>query len=298
MLTTDPVVAIIFGLAVGLLERAYFLWADVRQYPTYPHNRIIHMFLGLIASLVGALAVPAILTKNFVAGVFLVAGAQQFHQVRTIERDMLASLDKAEIVPRGPAYVEAIAMGFEARNYMVLAAALVTSFSTSLWGWEVGLTIGLWAIVLTRYVLRAQKIESVAVVERVPVELTPQELRAGPIRLKLPEGAGLAPDRVRALRLTARRPQDRLVLSSPAQIQALVYEVASSSGVLSPDLEVARPQAKYDHESGSLYITYVPADPDFDDAEDAARHTLVLEVAGHRRRMARRRLSQGRGAPR
>lgn len=67
----------------GILSRLNMLRTDYRQYPTYPHGKIIHVSLGVIAAGLGAVAVPALLEKNYTAVTFLSLAAQQFRDVRT-----------------------------------------------------------------------------------------------------------------------------------------------------------------------------------------------------------------------
>ncbi|MBX6350034.1 MAG: YIEGIA domain-containing protein [Clostridia bacterium] len=281
--------AIGLGVAAGLFERAYFLWADVRQFPTYPHNRVIHFFLGFVAAMLGALAVPAIATHNFIAGVFLAAGAQQFHAVRTVERRMLAELDRSEPVPRGPAYVEAIAMGFEARNYTVVLTSLATSFAAWLWGWPAGIATALAAVLVAEWVLGFPTVGEVATVEPLAPRVEGDAVVFGTARVVLPREAPVPSSAVRALRLSPRRPGDRLALCAPGQIQLILFEVAAAAGILHPGIEACLPKAHFDPGSASLIVTYVPADPEFDSALAAVRHAMLLQPAARRvRRLGRR----------
>ena len=65
--------------------------------------------------------------KEFTAVTFLSLAATQFRDIREVERKTLTNLDKSNLVPRGPDYIEGIARVFEARNYPVMLIALVTS---------------------------------------------------------------------------------------------------------------------------------------------------------------------------
>ncbi|HOL18221.1 MAG TPA: YIEGIA domain-containing protein, partial [Bacillota bacterium] len=62
--------AVIFGVGFGLVSRYLMLRSDYRQYPAYPHGYVTHLSLGLIAAVLGALAVPALLEKEFTAVTF------------------------------------------------------------------------------------------------------------------------------------------------------------------------------------------------------------------------------------
>src|SRR5690349_2197010 len=117
---------VLLGIVFGIVSRLLMLTTDYRQYPTYPHGRIIHISLGVIAAALGAVAVPALYNKDYTAITFLSLAAQQFRDVRKMERDTLTKIDELELVSRGSTYIEGIAMVFEGRNYLVIMTALVT----------------------------------------------------------------------------------------------------------------------------------------------------------------------------
>ena len=118
------------------------LRTDYRQYPTYPHGRIIHISLGVIAAALGAVAVPAMYKKDFTAITFLTLAAQQFRDVRKMERDTLSQIDSMELVSRGTTYIEGIAMVFEGRNYLVILTALLTTLASLALGLPFGIVMG------------------------------------------------------------------------------------------------------------------------------------------------------------
>ncbi len=119
--------SIVLTASLGGILRLLILRSDYRQYPTYPHGYISHLSLGFIAAALGAVALPALLEEEFVAVTFLAMAAQQFREIRNIERETLASLDSIELVPRGQHYIEGIARTFEARNFLIIACALALS---------------------------------------------------------------------------------------------------------------------------------------------------------------------------
>ena len=57
--------------------------------------------LGVIAAALGAVAVPAMYKKDFTAITFLTLAAQQFRDVRKMERDTLTQIDSMELVSSG-----------------------------------------------------------------------------------------------------------------------------------------------------------------------------------------------------
>ncbi|MGB4428537.1 MAG: YIEGIA domain-containing protein, partial [Thermacetogeniaceae bacterium] len=127
--------SIIGGLIAGVLARIIMLRLDYRQYPTYPHDVITHMALGAIASVIGAVFVPALMLKEYTAVTFLAVATEQFRNVRNMERETLTKLEENEIVPRGIDYVEGIARTFEARNYLTIFTALLVSGCILWLGW-------------------------------------------------------------------------------------------------------------------------------------------------------------------
>ncbi|HCJ11119.1 MAG TPA: hypothetical protein DHW14_08175, partial [Clostridiales bacterium] len=112
---------------LGSLARLAMLRTDYRQYPSYPHGYASHLALGVIAAFTGAAVVPAFIEKEFTAVTFLVLVAQQFREIRDLERRTLDRLEETQLVRRGAGYVEDIAKVFEARNYLTIFAAMTAS---------------------------------------------------------------------------------------------------------------------------------------------------------------------------
>lgn len=92
------------------------LRTDYRNYPSYPHGYIIHLSLGAIAASLAAIALPALLEEEYTAVTFLVLCAQQFRDIRNMERETLMKLEENTLVPRGLDYIEGIAKVFESRQ--------------------------------------------------------------------------------------------------------------------------------------------------------------------------------------
>lgn len=123
---------IIIGTLAGSITRIVLLRVDYRQYPGYPHGYIVHLTLGVIASALGAVAIPAIIEKDFTAFTFLALATQQFREIRNQERTTLESLEETELIKRGKDYIEGIAKTFEARNYLVMSTAFIAALATQL----------------------------------------------------------------------------------------------------------------------------------------------------------------------
>ena len=114
------VYGIMLGVAFGVSSRLLMLRTDYRQYPTYPHGRIIHISLGVIAAALGAVAVPALYKKDFTAITFLDAGRAAISRRAEHGTPDALQIDSLELVSAGPTYIEGIAMVFEGRNYLVI----------------------------------------------------------------------------------------------------------------------------------------------------------------------------------
>lgn len=120
---------ILIPILCGTLARYLSLIVDYRQYPSYPNGYLIHLVTGFISSGIGAIAIPALLEKNFEAVTFLFLATEQFREVRRVEKESLQALDDVEHVFRGEAYIDGIAKTFEARNYFSLLVAFITSLT-------------------------------------------------------------------------------------------------------------------------------------------------------------------------
>lgn len=128
LLSQYYLILILIPILCGTLARYLTLIVDYRQYPSYPNGYLIHLVTGFISSGIGAIAIPALLEKNFEAVTFLLLATEQFREVRRIEKESLQDIDNVEHVFRGEAYIDGIAKTFEARNYF----SLLVSFGTSL----------------------------------------------------------------------------------------------------------------------------------------------------------------------
>lgn len=129
VLSQHSIYLILVPILCGTLVRYLSLVVDYRQYPSYPNGYLIHLVTGFIASGIGAIAIPALLERNFEAVTFLFLATEQFRDVRRIEKESLQNLEESEYVFRGESYIDGIAKTFEARNYFSLLVALVASLT-------------------------------------------------------------------------------------------------------------------------------------------------------------------------
>jgi hypothetical protein len=260
------VYASVAGIAVGMAVRGMSLLVDRRrQFPTHPHGEIVHLFLGFVAATLGALSVPAILTGNYTAGVFLGLGTSQFHTVRGLESSALHQYDRGDAVPRGPVYAEGIALAFEARNFLILAVALVTC-GLSLWlgprlGAPIGAVAGAWATLR----FRPQPIGDLCDVGLVAEGAEP---------FSDDPAAGAA-----VLRYRGRGPRADAMLRTPAQRQAILHDLHAALGAELRDGQGHQrlPEARYGPQ-GDLYVRLWPLVKDPGRIVRVARAIPILEA--------------------
>lgn len=271
------------GMTAGFLARLYMLRTDYRNYPSYPHGYIIHLSLGAIAASLAAIALPALLEEEYTAVTFLVLCAQQFRDIRNMERETLMKLEENTLVPRGLDYIEGIAKVFESRNYLVMLVALVTSGATIGGGWTWGVLAGLVMILFSRFLMRGSYIRNIAKVEQGQLHFEKSLLYVDDIVIMnvgdpvarekiLEEGIGLM--------LHPYDDDGRSVLNNLGQRQAMLHDISMLVG---NKLEIGEqewtPAARKNMETGALGIFLMPNEKDIACVIEAAKRTPVLESA-------------------
>ena len=275
--------AVILGMVAGFLARLYMLRTDYRNYPSYPHGYIIHLSLGAIAASLASIALPALLEEEYTAITFLVLCAQQFRDIRNMERETLMKLEENTLVPRGLDYIEGIAKVFESRNYLVMLVSLVTSGATIYGGVGLGAVAGLVMILFARFLMRGSFIRGIARVTEGKLHFEKSLLYVDDIVLMnvgdpearekiLREGVGIV--------LHPYDDDGRSILNNLGQRQALVHDISMLVG---NKLEVGEqewtPAARKNMETGALGIFLLPNEKDVEWVIGAAKRTPVLESA-------------------
>jgi len=275
--------AVAMGTAFGLVARISMLRSDYRQYPAYPHGKIIHLALGLIAGALGAVAVPALFNKDYTAITFLSLAAQQFREVRNMERNTLTAIDHLELVPRGPAYIEGIAVVFEGRNYLAIVTALLTSLFAQWIYWWAGLAAGLLTLLLSHLLMKGKRISHIANVEMAPVKLDGPNLYVGDIYIMnvgLDETREIIREQGIGFILTPKSDDARVTLANLGQRQAILHDVSTRLGVYRDDGDPGLlPIGKLGLRTGQLGLLVLPREKDTDKAYQAVRNVPLLEAA-------------------
>jgi len=280
-------VVIVMGTIMGALARLLFLRVDYRQYPSYPHGYVIHLALGFIAAALGAVAIPALVEKDFAAITFLALAAQQFRDIRNMERDTLASIEETELVPRGTAYIENIAKVFEARNYLAMLTALITSAVLQFaplsptYRLTGAILAGLLCILALGRILHWRKIGDIA-------EVVPCELRfEGPslfvddiyiTNLAIPEHREFVSKYGLGVLIKPKDDNGRAILSNVGQRKAIIHDCSAILGIRkdyhTPEFT---PIAKRDLETGKVGMAIVPMEPDLEIMMNIIKKVTVLE---------------------
>jgi hypothetical protein len=287
---------IVLGVLSGTIARLLMLRTDYRQYPTYPHGQIIHIALGIIAAGLGAIAVPAILHKEYTAVTFLSLAAQQFRDVRKMERDTLTTLDSQELVPRGTAYVEGIAMVFEGRNYLVIMTAFFTSLCGIVISWSAGVAAGVICMLFNMKVKAGKSLGTIVKVEPAGIRFDGPGLYVDDIFIR---NIGLPEDQKAVLTygmgfvLQPGGRSSRLSLSNPGQRQAILHNLSSILGAFLDTGEPGIvPMAKLDMRDGRLAVLFLSAERDPD---RAAQIILSVPLIENSMRRPNRKKEQGEG---
>lgn len=279
--------SVVLASAAGTLGRLYLLRVDYRQYPSYPQGYLTHLFLGFIAAAIGAVALPALVARHYEAVTFLVLAATQFRDIRTLERDSLTALEAFELVPRGAPYIEGIAKVFEARNYVAMLAALITSagglfLPGGRWLRSIlALVAAAGTVRFLELIMAGRRVGDYAEVETVPLRFDGPFLFAGQVMLMnigqpesrqgvLEHGLGAL---IHPIDLNARA-----TLASPGQRQAIIHDLSAIFGVRR-DVDEAEftPLARLDHDSGDIGLVLVPVRRDSAAFREAITRVPILE---------------------
>ena len=274
---------IVAGVLAGTVSRVLTLYLDYRQYPGYPHGYITHLSLGFIASALGAVAVPAILEPDYTAVTFLALAAQQFREVRGMERKTLERLDENELVKRGSDYIEGIARTFEARNYLTMACAFFTSIAYQLGKTPAAVLMAALTLVFVRAFMAGESIGDIC--EVVPARIWFK----GPvlmvedisfINVGLPEVREKIAREGLAVLVKPANADARATVCDLGQRQAMAHTVALLLGTKKDvDLPELTPLARIDPETGTVGLFTVPLERDAEALVMAVKRTPVLESA-------------------
>lgn len=284
---------IIPALLIGFLSRLTILKVDYKQYPSYPQGLVTHLTLGAIASSLGAVALPALVSNEFAAVTFLALAAQQFRDVRNIERQSLDNIEETELVPRGTAYIEDIAKAFEARNYVTMIVSLSTSIaiysSNSFFKLShipsvlIGVIVGVIVNIILGKVISRQTLDEIANVKIAKITFDGPLMKINDaiiMNVGLPSSQKIYLENGIAVEINPHDENAVVTLANIGQRQAIVHNAAVLLGIRKdvdePDFS---PIARRDPETGKVYMSLVAMNPDDKALIKAVEKTIVLESA-------------------
>ncbi|WP_170007488.1 YIEGIA family protein [Bacillus fonticola] len=274
---------VIFGVVVGTVTRISMLKTDYRQYPTYLHGKIIHIALGFIAASLGTIAVPAILEEEYTAITFLTVAASQFREVRNMERNTLTELDSYELVSRGKAYIEGIALTFESRNYLVIFTSLLSTFAYVIFGIGIATIVAVICFFITHRMMKGNKIGDIVHVEYQPLHFEGAGLHVDDIyimNIGLPSKQEIILEYGMGFVLTPKNLNALTTISNLGQRQAIIHDVSTALGVHRDSGEPSLyPLAKRDLIDGRLGVFLIPHEQDREKAERVIKACPTLENA-------------------
>ncbi|MFZ5649591.1 MAG: YIEGIA family protein, partial [Bacillota bacterium] len=274
---------VVAGTLAGTISRLILLRMDYRQYPGYPHGMIAHISLGFIASAIGAVAIPAIIKPDFAAVTFLAIAAQQFREIRGMERKTLDNLDKTELVKRGNDYIEGIARTFEARNYLVMATSMAVSMAYYFGKLPAALVIALLFFIFSKTFMAGETIGDICEVVPAPVNFDGSILKIddiGIMNVGLKESREKIRKEALGVKIRPKGANARAVIHDAGQRMAIAHTAGTILGVKKDvDTPELTPLARKNIDTGEVGLYILPAIMDMEALLLAVKRTPVLESA-------------------
>lgn len=281
-LSVNDIYIIVTGIVMGTTARLTTLKVDFRQVPTYPSAYFNNIVFGFIASALGAIAIPAVLAKDFTSITFLTLAVSQFREIRTAERESLAELEHSEFAERGDAYIDGIAKTFESRNYISLVTAVFTVLVIKLINLPnmilsilIGIAAGFLAMFFCYRFTKGKNVGQICEVKIGKIDIRGSELYVDNMFVTNYLGWDVSRDlfssRGIAVVLEPSDDASRVTLENLGQRQAIMFEAVRSLGAKRYRfMELNIP-------SGKIIIAFVPIIYDPDKLIKAVNNTPILE---------------------
>lgn len=245
---------------------------------------MIHLLTGFVAASLGAVAIPALMTKNFVAVTFLTLAIQQFRDVRKMERESLKDLENTEYTYRGDAYIDGIAKTFESRNYFALIVSFATALTIQLVNSKIiwinigsGIAIGFIVFYILKRFSKGKTVGDISNVKPGKIEVKGSEVFVDGIYVSNTLGKEnaqkLFANEGIAVIIQPREEHFRITLDNFGQRQAILFEATRALGVKRYHF------TRKDYEEGNIVIALVPIVRDLDKLIDSVKKAPLLESA-------------------
>ena len=273
---------IICGTVMGTVARLITLKVDTRQNPSYPNAVFLNIVMGFIAAALGAVAIPALLARDFVAFTFLALAIQHFRDIRKIERESLEELEKSEYAKRGFAYIDGISKTYEARNYHALVTSFFTVLVVKLFYSDnlyvnalVAIAAGLLVMFALTHFLRGKRIGDICTLHEGEISFEQSDLFVDGMFVSNVFGTQKSRDLFQkqgvAIVVEPNKEKFRLTVENFGQRQAMLFEATRSFGV--KRFKFTRRSFK----DGKMIIAFVPIIRNIEAIKDVIRNTPVLE---------------------
>ena len=285
--------AFIVALFIGILCRGLVLRVTDKQYPSRPQDYLEQIIISGLSASLGAIALPALIDKEFSALTFFAVAIQQFQGLSQEERITIENIDNSEVVPKGSAYVEEIASTYESRSYISLFSALLASFIYIYFAraYDLGFlpctvlaAIGgaLVGLVFKRF-LRRSSIGDIAEVVEAKITFDGPILNVNGVFI---DNIGLEASRDKylnqgiAIEIRPKNMKAYGVISDLGQRQAILHNIFIHFGINKDvDEKDLLATTKLDLNKNTVVVPYLPLVKDMDEIINVVKSTPILEVS-------------------
>ena len=267
---------------MGTIARIVTLRIDTRQNPSYPTGGFINIVIGILASFLGAVAIPSLLNKEFTAVTFIALAIQHFRDVRKTEIESLEDLEKTEYSKRGAAYIDGIAKTYESRNYLSLLTSLFVVLVLSIVSVDslvinmIGAVVcGFGMIYFLTIITKGKCIGDICNIREGKITIDHSDLFVNGMYvtnvlgtersrdLFLKEGIGIV--------IEPKNDKFKITVENYGQRQAMLFEATRTFGVKRYSF------TRKNYTNGALLLAFVPIIRDPDAIIDVIKKTPVLE---------------------
>ncbi|MGL4913739.1 MAG: YIEGIA domain-containing protein [Romboutsia sp.] len=283
----------IVALLIGILCRGLVLRVTDKQYPSRPQDYLEQVIISALSASLGAIALPALMDKEFSALTFFAVAIQQFQGLAQQERITLENIDKSEMVPKGTSYVEEIASTYEARSYISLFSALLASiifiilskrYNIGFFGCTIAAIIGgaIVGILFRRY-LRRDSIGDVAKIVPAKINFEGPILKVNDIVIT---NIGLQDTKKKymedglAVEIIPNSIGDFGIVNDIGQREAILHNIFLHLGINKDvDEKDILATSRTDLEKNTVVIPFIPILKDMDSLMEVIKSTPILETA-------------------
>ncbi len=278
----SDIILILSGIIMGTVARVITLHVDNRQNPSFPGGVFINLVTGFIASILGAVAIPAIMIEDFTAVTFLALAIQQFRDIRKLESESLTTLEDTEYAKRGESYIDGIAKTYESRNYISLLTSFFTVFVMKIFYMDklyidciIGLLTGLAVTYTLKLLTKGKTVGDICTITEGNITVEQSELYVDGMFVTNFLGTDMSRELFLnegiAVVLTPDKTNFQVTLNKLGQQQAILFEAIRSFGLK---------KYQFTHnniKTGQIIIAFVPMIHNVTGVINAVKKTPVLE---------------------